>query len=230
MNRFRFFLDSCDEKHHYVIEIIIVTNSGERQEYEKLTIPIPGEPDAPKLWLVKTTDTSFTIEWSEPKSYGIPVIGFQLFIAGRRAGGMIAVNLRRVDIPSRINRTYQVTVCAVTNNRQRPLSIMSETLPVITTPTTNLVPTMYFGNDDGSLTAFDRSVARIIPLQIETVNEEKVHLDWTSFLPTAAIRAYYVQYKCLNNGEVQAMKVSKRFRHTVSKREIRFEEKSFLFF
>jgi hypothetical protein len=93
---------------------------------------------------------------------------------------------------------------------------MSQTLSVITTPTTSLIPTMYYNNDDGSPTSFDRNVARIIPLQIETVNEEKLHIDWTSFLPTAAVRAYYVHYTCLNNGEVQAMKVSKRFRHTVS--------------
>ena len=169
---------------------------------------------------MKTSDTSFIVEWSEPKSCGIPVIGFQLFIAGKKAGDMIEVNLRRAEIPSRINRTYQVTVCAITNNHQRPRSSMSPILSVITTPTTNLVPTMYYNNDDGGSTSFDRSVARIIPLQIETVNEEKLHLDWTSFLPTAAIRAYYVHYTCLNNGEVQTMKVSKRFRHTVSEEEI----------
>ena len=134
------------------------------------------------------------------------------------------MNLRRAEIPSRINRTYQVNVCAVTNSRQRPLSLMSQTLPVITTPTTNLVPTIYFGNDDGNSVG----VARIIPLQIETINEEKVHLDWTSFLPTAAVRGYYVHYKCLNNGDVQAMKVSKRFRHTVSQREIRWKKYIFL--
>jgi hypothetical protein len=179
-------------------------------------MPIPGEPDAPKLWLVKTSDSSFVVEWSEPKSYGIPVIGFELYIEGKKRGDIIEVNLRRAEIPSRINRTYQVNVCAITNNPQHPRSIMSQTLSVITTPTTSLIPTMYYNNDDGSPTSFDRNVARIIPLQIETVNEEKLHIDWTSFLPTAAVRAYYVHYTCLNNGEVQAMKVSKRFRHTVS--------------
>jgi hypothetical protein len=96
---------------------------------------------------------------------------------------------------------------------------MSETLPVITTPTTNLIPTIYYDNDDGSSTSFDRTIARIIPLQIESINEEKLHLDWTSFLPTAAIRTYYVHYTCLNNGEVQTMKVSKRSRHAVSLRK-----------
>jgi hypothetical protein len=132
---------------------------------------------------------------------------------------MIEVNSRRAEIPSRINRTYQVNICAVTNNPLRPHSLMSEKLCVITTPTTNLVPTIYYNNDDGGPTSFDRSIARIIPVQIESINEEKLHIDWTSFLHTPAIRAYYVHYTCLNNGEVQAMKVSKRFRHTVSRKK-----------
>ncbi|CAF4598942.1 unnamed protein product, partial [Rotaria magnacalcarata] len=59
---------------------------------------------------------------------------------------------------------------------------MSATLSVITTPTTSLIPTMYYDNDDGNATSFDRSVARIIPLTIESINEEKLHIDWTSFL------------------------------------------------
>jgi hypothetical protein len=209
-------IDLCDEKHHYVIDLIIVTNDGNRYQYEQLAIPIPGEPDVPKLWLVKTSDTSFTVEWSEPKSYGIPVIGYQLYIAGKKSGDIIEVNLRRANIPSRINRTYHVSVCAITNNPHRTHSMKSETLSVITSPTTNLIPTMYYNNDDGNSTTFDRTIARIIPLQIESVNEEKLHIDWTSFLPTTTIRTYYVHYTCLNNGEVQTMKVSKRFRHAVS--------------
>jgi hypothetical protein len=129
---------------------------------------------------------------------------------------MIEINLHRAEILSRINRTYQVNVCARTDNPQRPYSIMSQRLCVITTPTTNLIPTMYYNNDDGISASFDRTVARIIPLQIETISEEKLYIDWTSFLPTAAIRAYYIHYTCLNNGEIQTMKVSKRFRHAVS--------------
>lgn len=212
------FSEPCDSKHHYVIDIVIVTNSGDRPEFPALTLPIPGEPDAPKLWLVKTSDTSFIVEWSEPRSYGIPIIGYQLFIAGRKAGDMVEVSLRRAEIPSRINRTYQVTVCAITNNPQYSHSLASRILTVIATPTTNLIPTMYYSNDDGNSPSFDRSIARIIPLQIEPVNEEKLHLDWTSFLPTAAVRNYYVHYTCLNNAEVQTMKVSKRFRHTVNRK------------
>ncbi|CAF0725940.1 unnamed protein product [Rotaria sordida] len=214
-NETSFTIDSCDEKHYYVIEIIIVTNDRNRFQYEPLRIPIPGEPDAPNLWLVKTSDTNFIVEWSEPKSYGIPIIGYQLFIEGKKKGDVIQVNLHRAEIPSRINRTYQVNVCAITNNPLRSRSAMSQTLTVITTPTTSLIPTIYYNNDDGSPTSFDRNIARIIPLKIEAINEEKLHLDWTSFLPTAEIRAYYIHYTCLNNGEVQTMKVLKRFRHFV---------------
>ncbi|CAM4854988.1 unnamed protein product [Rotaria socialis] len=208
-------IDALDEKHLYSIGIFIVTNDNHRLSYEELTIPIPGEPDAPNLWLVKTSDTSFIVEWSEPKLYGIPVIGFQLYIEGKKKDDIIQVNLRRAEIPSRINRSYQVTVCALTNNPSRPRSVMSATLSVITTPTTSLIPTMYYDNDDGNATSFDCSVARIIPLTIESVNEEKLHIDWTSFLPTEEVRSYYIHYTCLNNGEVKSMKVSKRFRHSV---------------
>ncbi|CAF4061589.1 unnamed protein product, partial [Rotaria magnacalcarata] len=73
----------------------------------------------------------------------------------------------------------------------------------------------YYDNDDGNATSFDRSVARIIPLTIESINEEKLHIDWTSFLPTEEVRTYYIHYTCLNNGEVKSMKVAKRFRHSV---------------
>ncbi|CAF5131270.1 unnamed protein product, partial [Rotaria magnacalcarata] len=132
---------ALDEKQRYSIGIIIVTDDNHRLSYEELTIPIPGEPDAPNLWLVKTSDTSFTVEWSEPKLYGIPVIGFQLYIEGKKNGDIIQVNLRRAEIPSRINRSYQVTVCALTNNPLRSRSVMSATLSVITTPTTSLIPT-----------------------------------------------------------------------------------------
>lgn len=208
-------LEPCDEKQHYVIDIILVTNDGNREKYQSLTIPIPGEPDPPKLWLVKTTDTSFLVEWSEPKSHGIPIIGFQLYIEGKKFGNTIEAHLRRAEVPSRINRIYQINVCAVTSHPLRPESTMSQTLSVITTPVTNLLPTVYYSNDDGTATSFDRQVARIIPLQIETVNEEKLHLDWTSFLPPPNVRAYYVHYTCLINGDVQAMKVHKRTRHTV---------------
>ncbi|CAF0740560.1 unnamed protein product, partial [Didymodactylos carnosus] len=208
-------LDSCDEKHFYSIDLIIVMNDGTRKQYDQLTMPIPGAPDSPKLWLVKTTDNNFIIEWSEPKSYGIPVIGFQLFIEGKKVGDIIEVNLRRAEIPSRINRTYQVNVCAVTDNPERALSALSRTLSVITTPTTNLMPTVYYDNDDNG--GFDKTIARIIPVQIDSINEEKLHIDWSSFLSSKVVQAYYIQYTCLNNGDVQAIKVSKRHRHTVLK-------------
>jgi hypothetical protein len=100
----------------------------------------------------------------------------------------------------------------------------SQTLFIITTPTTNLVPTIYYNNDDGTSTSFDRNIARIIPLEIESINEEKLHLDWTSFLPTAAVRTYYIHYTCLNNGDVQAMKVSKRYRYAVSRKNKIFKK------
>ena len=130
---------------------------------------------------------------------------------------MQEISLRRAEIPSCINRVYQVSICAVTNHPQRVHSEMSETLTVITTPTTNLVPTMAYHNDDGSGTSLDASIARIIPLQIESINEEKLHCDWTSFMPNKIVRAYYIHYTCLNNGEVQSMKVSKRNREAVSR-------------
>ncbi|CAF1469981.1 unnamed protein product, partial [Adineta ricciae] len=208
-------IDACDEKHFYVIDLIIVTDDGNRHQYEQLTVPIPGVPDAPKLWLVKINDTNFTVEWSEPKSYGIPIIGYELYIEGKRNGDMIEVKSHQIDIPSRINRTYQVNVCAITNHPQRSHSVMSQTLCVITTPTTDLVPTIYYNNDDGNALTLDQNIARIIPVQIDSINEERLHVDWTSFLHTPSIRAYYVHYTCLNNGEVQAMKISKRHRHAV---------------
>jgi hypothetical protein len=174
-------------------------------------MPIPGEPDAPKLWLVKTSDSSFIIEWSEPKSYGIPVIGFQLYIEGKKTGEMVEVNLRRAEIPSNTNRTYQVNICAITNNPQRTRSVMSQTLSVVTTPTTNFIQT----DDSTTPTSSDRNTGRIIPVQIESINEEKLQIDWTSFVPMTEIRDYYIHYTCLNNDEIQTLKVSKRHRHAV---------------
>ena len=176
-------------------------------------MPMPGEPDGPKLWLVKTADASFVVEWSEPKSYGIPVIGFQLYIEGKKAGEMIEVNLRRAEIPSNINRTYQVNVCAITDNPQRARSAMSQTLSVITTPTIPL------NNDESSPRSFDRTIPSIISVQIESISEEKVRVDWTTFLPRTDIHVYYVHYTCLNNGEIQTMKVSKRHQQAVRRKK-----------
>lgn len=180
-------------------------------------MPIPGEPDAPKLWLVRTADTSFVVEWSEPKSYGIPVIGFQLYIEGRQAGEMIKLNLHRAEIPSNVNRTYQVNICAVTNNPQRKRSTMSQTLSVLTTPpiTTNSSPPTYYNTP--SQKALTRTMPQIIPIEVESMNEDKLHLDWSDFFPLTDISAYYVHYTCLNNGEIQTMRVSKRNRHAVRK-------------
>lgn len=128
---------------------------------------------------------------------------------------MIQVNTRRVEIPSRINRTYEVKICAITNHPVCSRSPMSETLTVITTPTTNLVPTMAYHNDDGNVASFDHTVARIIPVQIQSINEDKLHIQWTSFLPTPQVRAYYIHYTCLNTGDIQAKKISKRHREAV---------------
>ena len=175
-------------------------------------MPIPGEPDAPKLWLVKTSNTSFVVEWSEPKSYGIPVIGFQLYIAGEKAGEMAEVNLRRAEIPSNINRSYQINVCAVTNNAQRARSGLSQTLSVITTPQTNSTPP----------TTFDRTVPRTIPVKIDPVNENKLYIDWSTFVPMIDIRGYYIHYTCLNNADIQTVKLSKRHRNTVRMQNLKF--------
>lgn len=187
-----------------------MTNDGTKHQYEPLTMPIPGEPDAPKLWLVKTSNSSFTVEWSEPKSYGIPVIGFQLYIAGEKAGEMAQVNLRRAEIPSNINRSYQINVCAVTNNPQRSRSGISQTLSVITTPQTTTSPRLSDNNAN-------RHVARTIPVKIDSINEQKLNVDWSAFVPMMDIRGYYVHYTCLNNAEVQTVKLSKRHRNTVGK-------------
>ncbi|CAF0920401.1 unnamed protein product [Adineta ricciae] len=196
-----FTIDVCDEKEFYIIEIILVTTDGTKYFYEQLKMPIPGEPDAPKLWLVKTSDSSFAVEWSEPKSYGIPVIGFQLYIEGKKTDNIAEVHLRRAEIPSNANRTYDVNICALTNNPQRTRSIMSQTLSVVTTPTVRFVE-----SEDG-----------MIPVRMETLNEEKVSLDWRTFSPRKEIRAYYVHYTCLNNKKVKTMKILKHNQHTILK-------------
>ena len=130
---------------------------------------------------------------------------------------MLETSLRRAEIPSGINRVYQVSICAVTNHPQRVHSVMSDILTVITTPTTDLVPAMSYDDDHGNGTSLDARIPRTIPLQIESINEERLHCDWTSFMPNKIVRAYYIHYTCLNNGEVQSMKVSKRNREVVSR-------------
>ena len=97
---------------------------------------------------------------------------------------------------------------------------MSDALLVMTTPT-GLIPTLSRNGHDSNSTSFDRTKARIIPLKIESINEEKLYLDWRSFFPTTNVYAYYIHYSCLNNGEEQAMRVSKRDRETVSSNKYR---------
>jgi hypothetical protein len=91
---------------------------------------------------------------------------------------------------------------------------MSQTLSVITTPVTNLIQT-----DDSSPRSFDRNMGRTIPIQIESINEEKLRIDWSPFIPMTEIRDYYIHYTCLNNEEIQTMKVSKKHRHAVRRKK-----------
>ena len=66
-------LEPCDEKHFYVMNLIVMINNEIDYQSDQVTLPIPGQPDAPKLWLAKTSDVSFRVEWSEPQVHGIPV-------------------------------------------------------------------------------------------------------------------------------------------------------------
>lgn len=72
-SNFLISVDQCDAKYFCVIKMIIVTNDSNRYRYQQIRIPVPGAPDPPKLWLAERDDKSFVVEWSEPKSYGIPV-------------------------------------------------------------------------------------------------------------------------------------------------------------
>jgi hypothetical protein len=64
---------SCDNGSVYSIELTIVTTDGTRKSYPSVQIPTPGEPDPPRLWLVRQNVSSFLVEWSEPKTHDIPV-------------------------------------------------------------------------------------------------------------------------------------------------------------
>ena len=210
-NERSFTINAIDEKYFYIIEILVVTIDGVKHHYEPLKMPIPGEPDAPKLWLVKTAKSSFTVEWSEPKSYGIPVIGFQLYIEGQKAGAMVQMNLRRAEIPSDLNHSYQVNVCAITDNPQRSRSGMSHTLAVITTPPLPPPPPPPVYSRSNEINA------KSIPVQMESINEDKISIDWSTFFPLRDIAAFYIHYTCLNNNDIQTVKVSQRHRSIVNR-------------
>ena len=195
-------LDALDEKHFYQFSLSIVDVQGVEHNYEPLKMPIPGEPDAPRLWLVKKSDRSFVVEWSEPKSYGIPLIGFQLFIEGKKAGEMISLNLHRAEIPSHANRTYDINICALTDHPDRSASMLSQTLAVISTPHENPLQTIM--NEE-----------TLIPLHIEQINPSQLAINWNTFHPLKPIRAFYIQYLCLNNQKNETLKLSKRHQQTV---------------
>ncbi|CAF4886019.1 unnamed protein product, partial [Rotaria socialis] len=84
------------------------------------------------------------------------------------------------EIPSNVNRTYEVNICAVTNNPQRKHSLMSQTLSVLTTPPTNSSQPTYYTSTSSSHSQkpLNRNITRSIPVQIESMNEDKLHLDW----------------------------------------------------
>jgi hypothetical protein len=52
----------------------------------------------------------------------LKIIGFQLFIEGKKRDDIVETNQRHAEIPSRINRAFQASVCAITNNPQCPRS------------------------------------------------------------------------------------------------------------
>ncbi|CAF2856082.1 unnamed protein product [Rotaria sp. Silwood2] len=60
----------------YIIDVC--NENSIKYQHEPLKLSILDGPDAPKLWLVKT-------------SYGIFAIGFQLYIGGKQTGDIISI-------------------------------------------------------------------------------------------------------------------------------------------
>jgi hypothetical protein len=108
----------------------------------------------------------------------------------------------------------------MTSDQYYSQSTMSETLTVITQPPENLIPQQSFGGNLNNSMFFNEQRACIIPIEINSINEEKLLIDWSSFLPTAQVAAYFIHYTCRNTGEIQSKKISQRCRQMVSINEM----------
>ena len=203
--------EAFDEKHFYIFQVSLLATDGSQHQYQPLQMPIPGEPDAPKVWLVKNSDSSFVVEWSEPKSYGIALIGFEIYLQGEKIADRQRTDARRAEIRSKPDRLYQVNVRARTNNHRRALSSKSETLPVLTQP---------IADNRLELDDEDASPHSPVALHIDTINEEEIRIDWSSSSTPFAV--YYLHYTCLNNQQRQTIPLTnqqqqqQQQQHTVS--------------
>jgi hypothetical protein len=73
-------LDVCQPKSVYSIQMLVVPKTGNTFKAARLSLLIKGEPDAPEVWLVENTAAHAIVEWSEPKTYGIPVSQIHSFV------------------------------------------------------------------------------------------------------------------------------------------------------
>lgn len=62
----------------YEVTLQAVFHSGEIIKLPSIQVVIPGPPDAPEIWLRKIEDNQFTVEWGEPRVYGISIAKYQV--------------------------------------------------------------------------------------------------------------------------------------------------------
>lgn len=65
----------------------------------KLGVIVPGPPDAPVLRDTLVKPGEFHVEWEEPQEYGIPIIGYQLYL-DRSKVGFICVSQPLIVLPT----------------------------------------------------------------------------------------------------------------------------------
>ncbi|XP_067685414.1 uncharacterized protein [Haliotis asinina] len=177
------------------------------QTAQEIQIMIPGPPDSPEIFLRTVEPEEFIIEWGEPKLYGgIRVKGYQVYLNDKKAGNELSSSHRKAVIPCRPNRTYKISLVALSSNPEYMDSPKSNSLLVNTSSSSPRPGESSLTLEDWSSTADDHEV----PLKVSRISENSIHLDWSTFLETEGIGFYKIQWSSVAQPAQREVRLSER--------------------
>ncbi|XP_022109023.1 uncharacterized protein LOC110989168 isoform X2 [Acanthaster planci] len=88
---------------------------------------IPGPPDPPRLCCTSVLQEEFILEWGEPRMYGgVGIRGYQVYMNDKKVGQELSSSHYKAAIPCRPNRTYHMSIVALSADPSYRDSDLSE--------------------------------------------------------------------------------------------------------
>ncbi|XP_014669533.1 PREDICTED: uncharacterized protein LOC106810623 [Priapulus caudatus] len=188
----------------YEVSLQAVFQTGENVKLPGVQVVIPGAPGAPEIWLRRLEDDQFTVEWGEPRLYGVAIANYQLYINDRKAGAPLSLLHHKAVIPSRHERVYKVTIVALTSDPSFTASPHSKALHVET-----------YRADSTAGSQQPAPLSHDVGLKVATFTDTTISLDWSvPTLVTPDIACYRLQWS--NNSEPARARSGLRARRQVT--------------